>query len=123
MEKIIQEKLKGLINQEAHLKKSVLRQAPQIQLYQYQKQIQEEFHQLKATMERKIHHYVQRFAVVSSRLETVSPLATLARGYSVTCFSSGSMLKKIEQVQIGDELNTRLKGGWIKSQVLEIKKN
>ncbi|WP_339049466.1 exodeoxyribonuclease VII large subunit [Candidatus Hamiltonella endosymbiont of Tuberolachnus salignus] len=123
MEKIIQAKLKGLIHQEAHLKKSVLRRAPQIQIYQYQKQIQEEFHQLKAAMERKIHHYVQRFAVVSSRLETVSPLATLARGYSVTCFSSGSMLKKIEQVQIGDELNTRLQGGWIKSQVLEIKKN
>ncbi len=56
-------------------------------------------------MERKIHHYAQRFAVVSSRLEVVSPLTTLARGYSVTCFSYGSMLEKIEHVQIGDELS------------------
>jgi exodeoxyribonuclease VII large subunit len=44
-----------------------------------------------------------------THLEAVSPLATLARGYSVTSASDGKVLKQTKQVKAGDLLTTRLR--------------
>ncbi|VGP93284.1 Exodeoxyribonuclease 7 large subunit [Klebsiella quasipneumoniae subsp. similipneumoniae] len=53
-------------------------------------------------------------------LEAVSPLATLARGYSVTSVSDGTVLKQTKQVKTGDLLTTCLKDGWVESEVRQI---
>lgn len=52
-------------------------------------------------------------------LDTVSPLATLARGYSIS-FRQGQIVKKVQQVQIGDVLVTRLENGEIRSEINQI---
>ena len=52
-------------------------------------------------------------------LDTVSPLATLARGYSIS-FKQGQIVKTIEQVQVGDVLVTRLENGEIRSEIGQI---
>ena len=52
-----------------------------------------------------------------THLEAVSPLATLARGYSVTSSSDGKVLKQTKQVHEGDLLTTRLNDGWVESEV------
>jgi exodeoxyribonuclease VII large subunit len=54
-------------------------------------------------------------------LDTVSPLATLARGYSIS-FKQGQIVKKIQQVQVGDVLVTRLENGEIRSEINQIDK-
>jgi exodeoxyribonuclease VII large subunit len=51
----------------------------------------------------------ERFGNAVTHLEAVSPLATLARGYSVTSASDGKVLKQTKQVKTGDLLTTRLK--------------
>ncbi|KTG62779.1 exodeoxyribonuclease VII large subunit, partial [Klebsiella pneumoniae] len=53
----------------------------------------------------------ERFGNAVTHLEAVSPLATLARGYSVTSVSDGTVLKQTKQVKTGDRLTTRLKDG------------
>jgi exodeoxyribonuclease VII large subunit len=55
-----------------------------------------------------------------THLEAVSPLATLARGYSVTSASDGKVLKQTKQVREGDVLTTRLNDGWVESEVKNI---
>lgn len=55
-----------------------------------------------------------------THLEAVSPLATLARGYSVTSVSDGKVLKQTTQVREGDLLTTRLNDGWVESEVKNI---
>lgn len=55
-----------------------------------------------------------------THLEAVSPLATLARGYSVTSASDGKVLKQTKQVREGDLLTTRLNDGWVESEVKNI---
>lgn len=55
-----------------------------------------------------------------THLEAVSPLATLARGYSVTSASDGKVLKQTTQVREGDLLTTRLNDGWVESEVKNI---
>ncbi|MCC2614964.1 exodeoxyribonuclease VII large subunit [Aestuariibacter halophilus] len=50
-------------------------------------------------------------------LDTVSPLATLARGYSIAFDGSGNVVKSVQQVERGDTLVTKVADGEIHSQV------
>ena len=50
-------------------------------------------------------------------MKVVSPLSTLARGYSVTTATDGNVLKQAKQVNVGDVLTTRLSDGWVESEV------
>lgn len=52
-----------------------------------------------------------------ARLDTVSPLATLARGYSITLNAKGQAITRAEQVTPGDILETRLAQGQLFSRV------
>jgi len=59
-------------------------------------------------------------------LDSLSPLKVLARGYSVTQKNDKGVLKSlqsIEQLNIGDELVTKLSGGIIHSTVTELQKS
>lgn len=58
----------------------------------------------------------ERLAGIAGRLNNLSPLKVLARGYSVTT-KNGGILKNAADVSAGDEIETRLHKGNIKSRV------
>ncbi|WP_303394048.1 exodeoxyribonuclease VII large subunit, partial [Salmonella enterica] len=60
------------------------------------------------------------FGNAGTHLEAVSPLATLARGYTVSTTTDGKVLKKIKQVNAGDIMTTRLEDGWLESEVKSV---
>lgn len=67
------------------------------------------------------HHLIQarhRLALLSEKLDAVSPLATLARGYSVTRTTQGDLVRQTTQVKPGDTLVTQLSDGEIISTVI-----
>ena len=70
-------------------------------------------------------HYARRrekLAVLSRALETVSPLATLQRGYSITMNATdGAVLLDSTRASVGDTLETRLARGRVYSRITEIK--
>jgi exodeoxyribonuclease VII large subunit len=54
----------------------------------------------------------------AGRLESLSPLGVLARGYSLTTkLEDGRLLRTVRDVAVGDRLRTRLAAGEIISQV------
>jgi exodeoxyribonuclease VII large subunit len=53
------------------------------------------------------------------RLEALSPLAILNRGYAVVSQPDGSLVRSTAQVQTGDELNVRISDGEFSAQVTE----
>lgn len=55
----------------------------------------------------------------AARLQALSPLATLARGYAVCRTEEGRILLKSDQVEIGDTLHVRLAEGSLQCQVTE----
>ena len=55
------------------------------------------------------------------KLDLLSPLKTMTRGYSVCFNAKGKLLKKVEQVKAGDILDIKLTDGIIKSKVIEVK--
>jgi exodeoxyribonuclease VII large subunit len=57
----------------------------------------------------------------ASVLEAMSPLKTLARGYSVTLDAeSGKVIQKAQQVQVGQQLKTKLAKGELLSTVTQV---
>jgi len=73
---------------------------------------------LKALFEVK----TQSLNVLGGKLEVLSPLAVLARGYSITGkLSSGEVLRSSKGVEIGDSVETRLAHGTLVSKVKEVK--
>jgi len=58
---------------------------------------------------------------LSNRLNTLSPLATLSRGYSITLKQNDkSVIKNLNQVTVGDEVETVIKMGKFISEVTKI---
>lgn len=49
--------------------------------------------------------------VLVAKLDALSPLTTLARGYAICQDSSGSVVTSFDQVQVGGEVSVRLKRG------------
>ena len=92
------------------------------QLQKQQRQLQQTQYHLQNMVTSLVNSYRQRFAVACSKMEAVSPLATLARGFSISETAKGTVLKKTSQVKIGQPLKTRLNDGWVESQVTHIEK-
>jgi exodeoxyribonuclease VII large subunit len=70
------------------------------------------------TIERRLAGSSDRVAATAARLESLSPLAVLARGYSVTTRElDGQIVRDASDVQPGDAIRTRLARGEITSRV------
>ncbi|MGV3346355.1 exodeoxyribonuclease VII large subunit [Enterobacteriaceae bacterium LUAb1] len=74
---------------------------------------------LQQTMQNQLAQRKQHFSRVAAQLESSSPLATLARGFSITTRGDNAV-KTIHQLQPGDMLKTQLKDGWAESQITQI---
>lgn len=61
----------------------------------------------------------QELGEMTARMNAISPLAVLSRGYSLTTDSSGKLLSNTQSVRPGDKIATRLGNGIIKSTVDE----
>ena len=57
--------------------------------------------------------------VAAARLNTLSPLGTLARGYSICKDSSGKTVTDASQVRVGEEVHLRLSRGQLACRVLK----
>ncbi|MBA53595.1 MAG: exodeoxyribonuclease VII large subunit [Pseudomonadales bacterium] len=63
------------------------------------------------------HTDLRHFAL---RLNTVSPLATLSRGYSITKAQDGSILREAGQAAVGDSIRTQLHQGALTCTVIDV---
>jgi len=100
-----------------HLTRRLTLQNPQIKMLRLQDQL--------TTQEQRLHRAVkglhvraeQRFLLLAGRLDAISPLATLARGYSMTQTADGRILRADNDVKPGDVITTRLQKGSVRSVV------
>jgi exodeoxyribonuclease VII large subunit len=69
---------------------------------------------------RQVNTSRDRLAAIACRIEALSPLAVLARGYSVTTnATTGEVLTSADDVRLGELLQTRLAQGTVTSRVSE----
>jgi exodeoxyribonuclease VII large subunit len=55
---------------------------------------------------------------LAAELAALSPLTVLGRGYSLATFDDGRVVRAVDQVSVGDELNLRLMAGSLRTKVL-----
>ncbi|WP_217522195.1 exodeoxyribonuclease VII large subunit [Vibrio metschnikovii] len=91
--------------------------SPEKQLSAQKHQLMMSQHQLRKAMERQLLDAQHRYARLVDKLNTVSPLATLSRGYSITQNERGEVIHSKDQVQTGEVIVTRLAQGDIRSTV------
>lgn len=63
---------------------------------------------------------ISQLGQLAGKLESLSPLAVLSRGYSLTHDDEGKLVRSSEQIKTGDEIVTRLEQGEVKSTVTEV---
>lgn len=76
---------------------------------------------LQFAMHHQFTHKQQTFHQLCAKLEGLSPLKILGRGYSITQNKQGEALTSIQSVCIGEVISTRLHNGELISQIIEIK--
>ncbi len=113
--------LKRAVSRQQRVTQRLKQQNPQPKIYRAQTRIQQLEFRLAENIRSRLSTTRERFGNAVTHLEAVSPLSTLARGYSVTTATDGKVLKQTKQVKAGDVLTTRLSDGWVESEVKEIK--
>ena len=103
------------------LRESYILRQPLNLITQYEQGIDD----LRKDMAIRVDHLVrikgENFNLLTGKLETLSPLAILNRGYSITTkLPGGVILKDARALKKGDEIETKLGNGKLKSRVEEI---
>lgn len=113
----LENKIKQANQRQQRVSQRLSQQNPQPRIYRAQTRIQQLEYRLAENIRARLSAQRERFGNVVTHLEAVSPLSTLARGYSVTTATDGKVLKQTKQVKTGDVLTTRLSDGWVESEV------
>jgi exodeoxyribonuclease VII large subunit len=71
----------------------------------------------QAALARRLQHDAMRLRGLARSLETVSPLATVARGYAILQHVDGRVVRGISEVAIGDALDARVADGLLHVRV------
>ena len=75
---------------------------------------------LKGAMQNHLQRQQQTLAAIASQLHTLSPMATLDRGYAIITDRSGAIVRDAEKVQTGDRLHAKLSRGGLECVVEEV---
>jgi exodeoxyribonuclease VII large subunit len=102
----------------AQLSQRLLQQSPAKKILSQQEQISQNTHRITQAMQNALQHKSETFVHLIEQLHLVSPLATIARGYSVTRNKENEVITKVEQVSTGEQINVQLSDGHINATVI-----
>lgn len=94
---------------------------PQALVQQVSQRVDELIRQLQLGFKRQLTDRRFRLGGLAGRLEALSPLATLSRGYSLTFEASGRILRRARDVKEGDAIMVRLPEGSLDAQVMRVR--
>ena len=77
-------------------------------------------HRLTAAFSETVQRKHRRFASLTAKLDAMSPLKVLARGYSMASDGQGTLLRSVKQIKPGDRLTIRFADGSAAAVVEEV---
>ena len=89
----------------------------------YQSQLQQLNIRLRNNVEYFLKDQANQFSNKVNRLNLLSPLNTLSRGYSITHDKDGKVLLSSKKINLGDHISTQLHDGKVTSKVLKKEDN
>lgn len=101
------------------LKLALQKNTPQVNIVRNEKLLAALKQRLENQMLTNLSYKRHRFATLATRLDAISPLRVLEKGYSYTTYK-GRMLKTTKAVKPGDIINTRLANGSLEARVISL---
>lgn len=95
----------------------LLQQSPVKKIQFQQEKTSQNTHRITQAIQNALQHKSESFVHLIEQLQLVSPLATIARGYSVTRNKDNTVITKIEQVSSGESISVQLSDGYIDARV------
>ena len=99
------------------LNRGLLANSPLHKLHQIRVHQTNKFQRLKLSLQNRLKQKAAQLAQSSRSLSNISPLNTLARGYSITYDAASAVIKNSAQVEVGSKISSRLDKGRIESTV------
>ncbi len=118
LKQAMQRNITQIRNTPAQLNQRLLQQSPIKSIQLHQEKISQNNHRITQAMQNALQHKSESFVHVIEQLHLVSPLATIARGYSVTRNKNNNVITKVEQVSSGELINVQLSNGHINATVI-----
>lgn len=119
-------RLPELLKSEATEKRQRLQKAETKMAYLLQSGVQQSHQRvdelgmvLRHEMERKTERDHQKLQGLENQLRMLNPLAVLGRGYSLTRKPDGTVVRRVEDINVGESLVTQLADGKIISNITE----
>lgn len=104
-----------------HMQQRLLQQHPQRQISLLYDKLQSQSHALHRQIRLQLSLQKKHLAHCAHLLNSVSPLATLHRGYAITLDDKGSAISSVTQINRGAAFEVRLQDGSIEGTVTAIK--
>ena len=100
------------------LSRSPALKSPDGYLEQRRKSLELLSNRLVAAQTQNITRKNQQYIAAVSKLDAMSPLKVLARGYAMTQNSDGDVIRSVKQVEVGERLTIRLSDGSLSATVM-----
>ena len=119
----LQQRLKNARRHLDVLSASRALQSPDAYLRQRREALAVTTNRLAAAQTHSISLKKQKFVALTSKLDAMSPLKVLTRGYAMTQTEDGSLLKSVHSVSVGDSIKVSLQDGSVIAKVSDVKEN
>lgn len=106
---------------ETLLRSYALRQ-PEYMAQQCSQRLDELMRQMGGAIKMIVSNAAGEYKAIVGKLETLSPLGIIRRGYTITQNSEGRLLRSTSDIKEGDQLKTQFRDGACVSQVVSIEK-
>lgn len=95
-------------------------QGPTMYISQRRKSLDLLHGRMDSLQSRCLNAYKQQFMSLAAKLDAMSPLKVLARGYSLTTAQDGTVLHSVVQTQPGQKIGVRLADGALSAVITEV---
>jgi exodeoxyribonuclease VII large subunit len=118
LDKAIQRELERFRITPEKLAQALQHRDPTKQILLNKNQISQLDVRLKRGLQLLVKAKTEHFVSIIEQLNIVSPLATIARGYSVTRNNNDQVIRSISQVEVGDKLTIQVNNGCVFTEVI-----
>ena len=118
LKQVMKRNILQIKNKPAQLDQRLLQQSPVKNIQLQQEQVSQNTHRITQAMQNALQHKSETFVHLIEQLQLVSPLATIARGYSVTRNKNNEVITKVEQIATGEQISVQLTDGHISATVI-----
>ncbi len=113
--------LKAAQQQLSMLSASPALQSPDVYLEQRKKFLDLLSQRMCASYNQHIQRYRQQYLTFAAKLDAISPLKVLTRGYSFVQTGEGKVLRSVKEMKVGDSVEIKMNDGSVSAAVTAIK--